>query len=146
MEIIKIIVQLALVGFISLIIAGITVRLSKRLKAEDKEKKDREKAETLKKELEELAKWKVPSDEVYVINGRLEMSIHAMVTLFNNPDYIAHLREEAVKCGLHESFFEHQLEIRINKAKYRIQERINVLRERNEDIKVTDKLKALGIQ
>jgi len=146
MEIVKIIAQLALVGLISLIILGISVRLSKKLKTTAKEKEEREKAELLQRELAELDKWGVPRNEVYIIHGRLQMSIHAMVTLVNNPDYIAHLKEEAVNLKLHESFFEHQLQIRINKAKLRLQDRVNRLREKGENIHINDKLKSLGIE
>ena len=146
--IIKVLVQLALIGLIFLIVLGISVRLSKKWKAAAKEKEDKQKADILAKELAELDKWKVPRNETCVINGRLEMSIHAMVTLIENPDYIKHLREESIRHELHENFFEHQLEIRINKAKLRIQDRINRLRieNRNKNIDVNDRLKSLGIE
>ena len=144
--IIKVLVQLALIGLISLIILGISVRLSKKWKAAAKEKEDKQKADILEKELAELDKWKVPRNEIHIINGRLEMSIHAMVTLLENPDYIKHLREESIRHELHENFFEHQLEIRVNKAKLRIQDRINRLREENGNVNINDRLKSLGIE
>jgi len=145
MEIAKIIAQLALIALISLIILGISVRISKRWKTEAKEKEDKKKADILAKELAELDKWKVPRNEVHIINGRLEMTIYAMITLFENPDYIKHLREESVRHELHENFFEHQLEIRINKAKLRIQDRVDRLREKNDNVNINDRLKSLGI-
>ena len=146
MEIIKIIVQLVLIALISLIILGISVRISRKWKDEAKKKEDRAKAELLEKELAELNKWKVPRNEVHIINGKLQMSIHSMITLIENPDYIKHLKEESVNIGLHEDFFKHQLEIRINKAKLRIQDRVNRLREQGENIHINDKLKSLGIE
>ncbi len=112
----------------------------------NKEREERLAAEHLKAELKELHKWGVTTDQVYVIGGRMTMSIYAMITLINNPDYIAHLRKESLALHLHKEFFEEQLALRIEKAKARIQKRIDNMRERGEPFEVSDKLQEIGIK
>ena len=111
-----------------------------------KEKDDKLAAEILEAELKELAKWGVTPDQVYIIGGKMTMSIYAMITLANNPDYIHHLRQESLALHLHQDFFIEQLLWRIEKAKQRIQDRIDRMREKGKQFEVTDKLQEIGIK
>jgi len=111
-----------------------------------KEKIKRLQEETVEIELKELAKWGVRSDQVHVVRGRLTMSIYALIALMNNPEYIAHLRRESLALNLHKNFFEDELRLRIEKAKQRIQARINRLRAEGKPYDVDNKLQDLGIK
>jgi len=112
----------------------------------NKEKDDKLAAEAIEKDLKELAKWGVRPDQVYIIGGKMTMSIYAMITLCNNPDYLAYLRTEALELKLPKEFFVEQLFARTEKAKARIQMRINEMRVRGEEVNISDKLLEIGIK
>jgi len=111
-----------------------------------KDKIDKLQKDTVEIELKELARWGVLNSDVHVIRGRLTMSIHALITLMNNPEYIAHLRKESLALNLHKNFFEDELRLRIEKAKQRIQARIDRKRADGEQFEVDSKLQELGIK
>jgi len=142
METIKIVIAL-LLGFALLYVLVIWVIV--KLEAAKKARVEKLQAEIIAAEMKELADWGVTADQVYVIHGKLTMSIHGLIALANNPDYIEHLRKESLALSLHKEFFEQQLFLRIEKAKQRIQDRIDRLRKEDNDLEVDDKLKDIGI-
>jgi len=142
METVTIVIALIL-GFALLYVLAIWVIV--KLEAAKKEREEKRRAKEIEEELKELAKWGVKGDQVYVIHGKLTMSIHGLIALANNPDYIEHLRKESLALNLHKEFFEQQLLLRIEKAKQRIQDRIDRLRKEDNSLEIDDKLKDIGI-
>ena len=143
METTKIVIGVVLLFIIAYVAVVWTFAKIHKRKKEKAIKVQNEITET---ELKELAKWGVKNDEVYVIKGRITMSIHALISLMNNPEYIAHLRRESLALNLHKNFFEDELRLRIEKAKQRIQARIDRKRAEGQTFEVDSKLQELGIK